>query len=76
MSAAGKLADLDVNVVGPDLIRLDYIASTPPNHDKTDRHTAVVDLRTARSMVILLVRAIEQAEIDEARAAKTKRKKK
>lgn len=75
MKRDGNIANLDVTVVGPGILRLDFLASVPPDHNRDDRYTSVVDLDTARAMAILLIQGIEKAELDEARAsAKRKRK--
>lgn len=75
MKRAGDIKDLDVQVVGPGTLRLDFLASVPPDHHHDDRYTAVVDLDTARAMAILLIQGIEKAETEEARST-TKRKRK
>jgi hypothetical protein len=72
----GDIKDLDVTVVGPGTLRLDFLASVPPDHHRDDRYTAVVDLDTARAMAIVLIQAIEKAETEEARNTTTKRKRK
>jgi hypothetical protein len=72
--SVGKLKDLEVTVVGPGLIRLDFFASTPPDHIRDDRHTTVIDLSTARAIAILLIQSIEQAEVSEARFSKQRKK--
>jgi len=72
---AGKLAQLDVVSIGAGSIRLDLLASVPPDHDRDDRYTMVVDLDTARAMAILLIRGIEQAEVAEAKRTKQRKKK-
>ena len=75
MPVAGKLAQLDVVSIGAGSIRLDLLASVPPDHDRDDRYTMVVDLDTARAMAILLIRGIEQAEVAEAKRTKQRKKK-
>jgi len=74
MDKAGSIRDMEATSIGAGSVRVDFVASTPPNHNAFDRYTAIVDLDTARAMAILLIRAIERAEVDEARA-KPKRKK-
>lgn len=76
MKRDGDIRDLDVTVVGPHTLRLDFIASVPPDHHHDDRYTSVVDLDTARAMAILLIRGIEKAEAEDARLSKPKRKRK
>lgn len=73
MPSAGKLAAMEVNAIGAGSVRLDLLASVPPDHQTDDRYTMVVDLDTARAMAILLIRGIEQAEVDLARNSKRKK---
>lgn len=75
MSKGGDIRDLDVTVVGPHTLRLDFLASVPPDHAHNDRYTSVIDIDTARAMAILLIRAIEKAELEDARASKGRKKK-
>lgn len=73
----GEVTDLQVTPIGAGsgLLRLDLFASVPPDHQRSDRHCTVVDLDTARAMAILLIRGIEQAELDEARNTPRRKKK-
>lgn len=68
MDNAGKVADLTAAAIEPGFVRLDLLASVPPDHQHEDRYCTILDLHTARAAAILLIRAIEQAEVIEAKS--------
>lgn len=74
MLSVGKLADMEATAIGAGNIRVDLLASVPPDHIRDDRYSMVINLHTARAMAVLLIRAIEQAEVDEARMTRKKKK--
>lgn len=75
VSTAGKLKDAEATAIGAGMVRLDLLASVPPDHASDDRYCAVIDLHTARAFAVMLIDAIAKAELEEARN-KPKRKKK
>lgn len=65
------MKEFGVEVVAGQMIRLDLIDPEP--HDPLmPRFCRVIDLRTARMLAILLIKAIEKAETNEAMSKKGK----
>lgn len=74
MPAAGDIKGGDVEVIGPGLIRLDLTPFDSSAYADGNRLSAVLDLNTARALTIALIESIKQAEVEEVRTNKRKKK--
>ncbi len=68
--SAGELADASVNVVGVDSVRLDLECFAPNEHPQEQRRTVILSIEQAMKMVVMMTRAIEQAEVNQSKRKK------
>lgn len=66
MPSAGKVVAAETTVVGADSVRLDLWCYSPNEHPQEQRRTTIMDVTDAMALVVMLVRAIENAETNQA----------
>lgn len=74
MPSAGDIEDGTVEVIGPELIRLDLTKYDSAAFKDEHHVTVVLDLTTARALTIALIQTINKAEVEEVRVNKKRKK--